>query len=78
MHETIGLGRRLHRGRDSPAGQGIDAVALTGGVFQNARLTEVVEQEILASGLRVLAHQAIPPNDGGISIGQAAIAGFTR
>ena len=47
---------------------------LTGGVFQNARLTEVVEVALLAEGLRVLVHPAVPPNDGGISVGQAAIA----
>ena len=77
VHETIGLAAASIAVAIARA-QGIDAVALTGGVFQNARLTEVVEQEILASGLRVLVHEAIPPNDGGISIGQAAIAAFTR
>ncbi len=55
---------------------GIDAVALTGGVFQNVRLTEVVESELGRAGLRVLVHERIPPNDGGLSIGQAAVAAF--
>ncbi len=54
----------------------LDTVVLTGGVFQNARLTEVVESGLLSHGLGVLVHAAIPPNDGGISVGQAAIAGF--
>ncbi|MGQ0617718.1 MAG: carbamoyltransferase HypF [Acidimicrobiia bacterium] len=54
--------------------RGIDAVVLTGGVFQNARLAEVVEAEIGGAGLEVLVHSQVPPNDGGISIGQAAIA----
>ncbi len=53
---------------------GLDTVALTGGVFQNARFSEVVEEGLHLSGLEVLVHGAIPPNDGGISIGQAAIA----
>ncbi len=57
--------------------QGIDTVALTGGVFQNARLTDVVETGLRGHGLNVLVHAAIPPNDGGISVGQAAIAAFT-
>jgi hydrogenase maturation protein HypF len=55
---------------------GIDAVALTGGVFQNARLTDVVESGLRSNGFDVLVHSLIPPNDGGISIGQAAIAAF--
>ena len=52
----------------------IDAVVLTGGVFQNVRLTEIVEDELMRAGLRVLVHERIPPNDGGVSVGQAAIA----
>ncbi len=58
------------------SGRGLDTVVLTGGVFQNARLAGVVEQGLRAAGLDVLVHSAIPPNDGGISIGQAAIAAF--
>lgn len=54
--------------------RGIDAVALTGGVFQNLRLTEVVASAVDAAGLAVLVHRDVPPNDGGISIGQAAVA----
>jgi hydrogenase maturation protein HypF len=59
------------------AERGIDAIVLTGGVFQNARLTEVVESELAVTGLRVLVHGQIPANDGGISIGQAAVAAAT-
>jgi len=54
--------------------QALDTVALSGGVFQNSRLTEVVVGALRAAGLAVLVHQRVPPNDGGISIGQAAIA----
>jgi hydrogenase maturation protein HypF len=57
--------------------RGLDTVVLTGGVFQNARLTEVVESELADRGFAVLVHQSVPPNDGGISVGQAAIAAFT-
>ena len=49
---------------------------LTGGVFQNALLTEVVESGLVATGVRVLVHAVVPPNDGGICVGQAAIAGW--
>ena len=59
----------------SLAGQrDLATVALSGGVFQNARLTQVVEDRLRSRGLAVLVHSAVPPNDGGISIGQAAVA----
>jgi hydrogenase maturation protein HypF len=58
------------------AQRGIDTVALPGGVFQNARLSEIVEDELARAGLTVLTHRAVPPNDGGISVGQAAIAAW--
>jgi len=47
-----------------------DAVALTGGVFQNARLAGKLEQRLAEAGHRVLSHRQVPPNDGGISLGQ--------
>jgi hydrogenase maturation protein HypF len=59
---------------DTARARGIDAVVLTGGVFQNACLTEVVECGLAAEGLQVLVHARVPPNDGGLSIGQAGIA----
>ena len=59
------------------ADNGQDTVALSGGVFQNARLTEVVAGRVAAAGLSVLVHERLPPNDGGISLGQAAIAART-
>jgi hydrogenase maturation protein HypF len=55
------------------AARGIETVALTGGVFQNVRLTSVVEGELHRLGIEVLVHELVPPNDGGISVGQAAI-----
>jgi hydrogenase maturation protein HypF len=55
---------------------GVDAIALTGGAFQNVRLTEVVESTVRRAGCDVLVHGRIPANDGGISIGQAAIAAW--
>jgi hydrogenase maturation protein HypF len=53
---------------------GLDTAALSGGVFQNARLTELVAGGLRRAGLRVLVHRLVPPNDGGLSLGQAAIA----
>jgi hydrogenase maturation protein HypF len=70
-----GLGRGVAGAAVQAAGEhGLDTVALSGGVFQNARLTAVVVEALEAAGLRVLVHHLIPPNDGGISVGQAAIA----
>jgi hydrogenase maturation protein HypF len=43
-------------------------------VFQNARLTGIVSRGLASAGLEVLVHRGVPPNDGGISVGQAAIA----
>jgi hydrogenase maturation protein HypF len=53
---------------------GIGAVALSGGVFQNATLLEGVGARLRSAGLRVLHHEQVPANDGGISLGQAAVA----
>ncbi len=50
-------------------------VALSGGVFQNQLLLELVVAGLAEQGFRVLVHRQVPPNDGGISLGQAAVAG---
>jgi hydrogenase maturation protein HypF len=55
---------------------GVDAVVLTGGVFQNVRLTDVVAATVRRAGCEVLVHGDVPANDGGISIGQAAVAAW--
>ena len=56
------------------AAAGLDRVVLSGGVFQNRLLLEWTAAELEAAGLRVLVPERLPPNDGGISFGQAAIA----
>jgi hydrogenase maturation protein HypF len=48
-------------------------IALTGGVFQNRILHEQVSQRLTTMGFTVLSHSLVPPNDGGLSLGQAAI-----
>ncbi len=50
------------------------AVALSGGCFQNRLLTERAAAALEATGRRVLLHRLVPPNDGGISLGQVAAA----
>ncbi len=52
----------------------IRTVALSGGVFQNRVLLDLVHARLAAMGFRVLTHHHIPANDGGISLGQAVIA----
>jgi hydrogenase maturation protein HypF len=49
-------------------------VVLSGGVFQNLLLTTLVREQLEGRGLRVLVPRLLPPNDGGIAYGQAAIA----
>ncbi|MGC2199517.1 MAG: carbamoyltransferase HypF, partial [Stellaceae bacterium] len=51
-------------------------VALTGGCFQNARLTESTVAALRAAGLDAVWHRRVPPNDGGLALGQAAWAAW--
>ena len=53
---------------------GLDHVCLSGGTFQNMRLLSTVAPALRAAGFQVFLHAAVPPNDGGIALGQAAIA----
>jgi hydrogenase maturation protein HypF len=57
------------------AERGLGTVALSGGVFQNLLLLERCVAGLERDGFRVLLHGRVPPNDGGISLGQAAVAG---
>jgi hydrogenase maturation protein HypF len=52
----------------------IRQVVLTGGCFQNAWLTEAAARLLASDGIRVFTHQRVPPNDGGLSLGQAVLA----
>jgi hydrogenase maturation protein HypF len=54
---------------------GLSTVALSGGVFQNLLLLEKTVAGLEEQQFRVLLHERVPPNDGGISLGQAAVAG---
>ena len=51
---------------------GRNKTALSGGVFQNRLLLHLTEERLGQEGFEVLRHHMIPPNDGGIAIGQAA------
>ena len=54
--------------------EGIDRACLSGGTFQNVYLVERAAASLRANGFEVFLHAKVPPNDGGISLGQAVIA----
>lgn len=53
---------------------GVGTVAISGGVFQNLLLLDRTVDLLHENGFRVLTHSRVPANDGGISLGQAAVA----
>ena len=53
---------------------GCNKAALSGGVFQNRLLLELTDHMLKQQGFEVLKHQLVPPNDGGIALGQAVYA----
>jgi hydrogenase maturation protein HypF len=65
---VVTLASQLCRAHD------IRAVALSGGCFQNATLFRLVHAGLEAQGLEVLSHSEVPANDGGLALGQAAVA----
>ncbi|MBA7622481.1 Carbamoyltransferase HypF [subsurface metagenome] len=57
---------------------GIKRVALSGGVFQNRLLLKLTTAALQKEGFDVLTHRLVPPNDGGISLGQVVVANFNE
>jgi len=73
FHETIGrvIEEVCVRIRND---EGLNRVCLSGGTFQNWLLLGKTVNSLRSRGFEVFLHQHVPPNDGGISLGQAAVA----
>ncbi len=56
---------------------GLPRVVLTGGCFQNGLLLSLVRQRLEEAGFAVYSHRLVPPNDGGLSLGQAVVAVYS-
>jgi hydrogenase maturation protein HypF len=72
FHQTLALAT-LELCLNAKSELGIDTVGLTGGVFQNVLLTQLIRNALDDHGFRVLTHSKVPPNDAGIALGQVAI-----
>jgi len=71
-HMTRDVCRRLR------AAHGLDAIVLSGGVWQNMTLLRATLALLAADGFTVYTHRLVPPNDGGLALGQAAVATAIR
>jgi len=77
------IARAFHEGlavaiAEVAARAGHRRVALTGGCFQNKRLTEATVSALRVAGLEPFWHRRIPPNDGGLALGQAVWAAWSE
>lgn len=81
------LAARFHRGvagavleicRRARRDTGLATVALSGGVFANALLEEECTRLLVEDGFAVLLHGEVPPNDGGLALGQLVVAAHER
>jgi hydrogenase maturation protein HypF len=70
---AAGLTRAI---RQLSAEHGLTTIVLSGGVFQNELLLEDLRDLLQRSPLSIWTNRAVPPNDGGVSLGQAALAAF--
>jgi hydrogenase maturation protein HypF len=63
---------------EKASAQGVKNVGFSGGAACNQTLAEIMRATIESAGLRFCVHESIPAGDGGVSFGQAAVAGFNR
>ncbi len=74
FHEAV-VDAVLHVARRVRAQRAVHTVVLSGGVFQNALLTTRCASLLEGADFDVLTNRIVPPNDGGLALGQAYIAG---
>jgi hydrogenase maturation protein HypF len=72
FHKAVAIAA-VTMARTLAAQERFDTVALSGGCFQNAVLLQQTERRLRAAGFAVLTHSAVPANDAGLSLGQAAV-----
>ncbi|MFZ5715968.1 MAG: carbamoyltransferase HypF [Bradyrhizobium sp.] len=70
----VAMTKKLASGEDETGPRRFDTVALSGGCFQNRILFEEVGHRLESDHYTVLSHALVPANDGGLALGQAAIA----
>jgi hydrogenase maturation protein HypF len=73
LHHTL-ADAVLQAARQLARPAGVTKVALSGGCFQNQVLTQLCSGRLERAGFQVLRHRQVPPNDGGISLGQVMVA----
>ena len=76
LHATVAA-ITLEACRRARSETGLDIVALSGGVFQNRLLSNLCEDGLSTAGFSVLSAARVPANDGGLSFGQAVVAGYS-
>ncbi len=73
MTKTV-IDEMVNAACDSAHSKGIEHIGLTGGVSYSAPICRMVEGAVISRGLKFIMHDKVPCGDGGISVGQAAIA----
>lgn len=77
FHQSLGRLALLMAER-TESQTGLSRVGLSGGVFQNQLLSKIVIDVLTKKGFEVFTHKSIPPNDGGLSLGQAVWGGLSH
>jgi hydrogenase maturation protein HypF len=77
FHRTLAL-QAVEACRRVRAGTGLNEIVLSGGVWQNRLLAALVREGLVDQGFTVFEHRQTPANDGGLALGQAAVANYAH